>query len=168
MQHLKIVAVCLAAVNVVVMTPCTRGADQPHWGQRYGRNMVSDETGLPAHPDPQNGTNLKWSVRLGTRSYSTPVIANGRILLGTNNDQPRDPKHLGDRGVLICLDQRYQGYSTELATSSRYGQGSRSTIFLKTYIPTNLIVATTGAAKKIPITPKRLAMKRAATRTAAG
>ncbi len=81
------------------------GADQPQWGQRYSRNMVSSETGLPDDVDPETGKNVKWSIRLGTRTYSTPVIANGRILIGTNNELPRNPKHVGDRGVLMCLDE---------------------------------------------------------------
>ena len=81
------------------------GEDQPQWGQRYSRNMVSGETGLPYQFDPQKGNNVKWSVPLGTRTYSTPVIADGKILIGTNNDQPRDASHQGDRGVVMCLDE---------------------------------------------------------------
>ncbi len=91
-------------VLALVSTAC--GADQPQWGQRYSRNMVSSETGLPANFDPNTGVNVKWSVPLGTQSYSTPVIANGRILIGTNNDEPRDPRHQGDRGVFMCLDEQ--------------------------------------------------------------
>ena len=29
--------------------------DQPQWGQRYTRNMVSSETGLPERFDPKTG-----------------------------------------------------------------------------------------------------------------
>jgi outer membrane protein assembly factor BamB len=28
------------------------------------------------------------------------------VFIGTNNHEPRDPKHAGDRGVLLCLDER--------------------------------------------------------------
>lgn len=84
----------------------TRGDDQPLWGQRYTRNMVSSEVRLPDGFDPKTGKNVKWSVPLGTSSYSTPVIAKGRILIGTNNDNPRDAAHIGDRGVLMCLDEQ--------------------------------------------------------------
>ena len=28
------------------------------------------------------------------------------MLIGTNNDNPRDPRHKGDRGVLMCLDEK--------------------------------------------------------------
>ena len=80
-------------------------ADQPQWGQRYTRNQVSDETGLPDGFDPETGQNVKWSAALGTACYGTPVISGGRVLIGTNNSRPRDPKHEGDRGVLMCLDE---------------------------------------------------------------
>ena len=79
--------------------------DQPQWGQRYTRNMVSGETGLPETFDPDTGKNIKWVVPLGTQTYSTPVVAGGKVLIGTNNDRPRDPRHKGDRGVLLCLDE---------------------------------------------------------------
>jgi len=80
--------------------------DQPQWGQRYSRNMVSDETGLPGSFDPETGKNIKWIAELGTQTYSTPVVSGGRVLIGTNNNIPRDPRHKGDRGVLLCLDEK--------------------------------------------------------------
>jgi outer membrane protein assembly factor BamB len=80
--------------------------DQPQWGQRYSRNMVSDETHLPESFDPATGTNIKWIADLGTETYSTPVVSGGRVLIGTNNNIPHDPRHKGDRGVLLCLDEK--------------------------------------------------------------
>jgi outer membrane protein assembly factor BamB len=80
-------------------------ADHPQWGQRFSRNMVSAETGLPDGFDPATGKNIKWVAALGTQSYATPVIAGGRVLIGTNNDRPRDPRRKGDRGVLLCLNE---------------------------------------------------------------
>ncbi|MGB2806648.1 MAG: hypothetical protein WBC22_02825, partial [Sedimentisphaerales bacterium] len=47
------------------------GTDQPQWGQRYSRNMVSSETGLVETFDPDTGKNIKWVVPLGTQTYST-------------------------------------------------------------------------------------------------
>lgn len=80
--------------------------DQPQWGQRFSRNMISTETGLPDSFDPETGRNIRWIVPLGTSTYSTPVVAGGRIFIGTNNENPRDPRHKGDRGVLMCLDEK--------------------------------------------------------------
>ena len=80
--------------------------DQPQWGQAWSRNMVSDEKALPASFDPRSGKTIKWAAKLGSETHSTPIIAGGRVYIGTNNDDPRDPKHQGDRGVLLCLDER--------------------------------------------------------------
>lgn len=55
--------------------------------------------------DPETGRNVKWVAPLGTESHSTPVIAGGRVFIGTNNGQPRDPKHEGDRGVFMCFEE---------------------------------------------------------------
>ena len=80
--------------------------DHLQWGSRYSRNMVSAETGLPESFDPSTGKNINWVVELGTESYATPVIARGRVLVGTNNEHPRDTRHKGDRGILLCLDEK--------------------------------------------------------------
>ena len=68
--------------------------------------MVSGEKNLPVTFDPKTGDNLVWSVELGTETPATPVIARGRVLIGTNNNHPRDPRHQGDRGVLMCFDEK--------------------------------------------------------------
>ena len=80
-------------------------ADQPQWGQAWSRNMVSNEKGLPDSFDAKTGRNIKWVAKLGAESHSTPIVARGRVYIGTNNDDPRDPKHQGDRGVLMCFDE---------------------------------------------------------------
>ena len=78
----------------------------PQWGQAWTRNMVSAETGLAERFDVKTGENIRWRARLGTEAHSSPVVAGGRVLIGTNNGQPRDSKHIGDRGVLMCFDER--------------------------------------------------------------
>jgi outer membrane protein assembly factor BamB len=67
--------------------------------------MVSTETGLPATCDPNAGTNVKWSAPLGDNAYGSAVVAAGKVLIGANNSIPRDPRHEGDRGVLLCLNE---------------------------------------------------------------
>ena len=96
----------LITVSLCPLTSALKAEDQPQWGERYTRNMVSSETDLPVHFDPSTGQGIKWSAPLGTRSYSTPVVSSGRVILGANNDDPRDPRHQGDRGVLLCLDEQ--------------------------------------------------------------
>jgi outer membrane protein assembly factor BamB len=96
--------------------------DWSQWGGRNERNFVSDETGLPevfsppreasgggtnatgaAAPVP--GTNLLWTAKLGTITYSTPAVVDGRVYLGTNDerlDHPRVRRSGG--GLILCLD----------------------------------------------------------------
>lgn len=88
------------------LTLAVNAGDQLQWGQAWSRNMVSAERGLVDTFDPKTGKNIKWSAHLGTETYSTPVVASGRVYIGTNNNEPRDDKHQGDRGVLMCFDER--------------------------------------------------------------
>jgi len=81
------------------------GGDQPQWGDAWSRNLVSTERGLPETFDPQSGKNIKWVAELGSETHGSPIIAGGLVYIGTNNGHPRDPKHEGDRGVLMCLDE---------------------------------------------------------------
>ena len=67
--------------------------------------MVSKEKRLPAVFDLETGRNVKWIAELGTESYSTPVVAGGRVFIGTNNERPRDKRHAGDRGVFMCFEE---------------------------------------------------------------
>ena len=97
-----VLSVSAAALLLACAAPA---ADRPQWGQAWSRNMVSAEKGLPDSFDPHTGQNIKWSAALGTEAHSSPVIAGGRIYIGTNNGNPRDPKHQGDRGVLMCFDE---------------------------------------------------------------
>jgi outer membrane protein assembly factor BamB len=92
-------------LSLLIGAVAARAADQPQWGERGSRNMVSSEVGLPDGFDPRTGRNVKWSAALGTQGYATPVIAGGKVLIGTNNGAPRDPRHQGDRGVLLCLNE---------------------------------------------------------------
>jgi outer membrane protein assembly factor BamB len=94
-------------------------ADQPQWGEAWSRNMVSAERGLPATFDPTTRANLKWAVDIGTETHSTPAVAGGRIYIGTNNGNPRDPKHQGDRGVLMCLDEATGKFLWQLVVPKR-------------------------------------------------
>ena len=80
-------------------------ADQPQWGEAWSRNMVSGERGLPATFDIATGRNVKWQTEIGTEAYSSAIVASGRVYIGTNNGRPKDPKHDGDRGVLLCLEE---------------------------------------------------------------
>ena len=77
--------------------------DWPMWGGTPDRNMVSNMTGLPAEWDVKAGTNIRWVADLGSQSYGNPVVANGMVFIGTNNEFLRDPEQAGDRGVLMAF-----------------------------------------------------------------
>ncbi len=54
--------------------------------------------------DPATTSHVRWVVPLGKRTYTSPVVADGRVLIGTNNDRPRDLRIKSDSGVLMCFD----------------------------------------------------------------
>jgi outer membrane protein assembly factor BamB len=97
---------CVYVVIFLCSFALAVAADQPQWGEKFTRNMVSQETHIATTFDIQTGKNIKWSASLGNQNYATPTISNGRVLIGANNQQPRDPKHKGDRGILLCLDEK--------------------------------------------------------------
>lgn len=52
----------------------------------------------PTMWDVGSGQNIKWSVPLGTLTFGSPVVAGGKVYVGTNNGfEPPD------LGVLMCL-----------------------------------------------------------------
>lgn len=77
--------------------------DWPMWGGTMDRNMVSNMKGIPDKWDVAKKENIRWTATLGSQSYGNPVVANGVVLVGTNNESLRDPKQPGDRGVLMAF-----------------------------------------------------------------
>lgn len=108
------------SLALLVLAPLTvSAADWPQWGGTNQRNMVNLEAKnvpdgfdpgkkLPGSEviDPATTKNVRWVAKLGSQTYGNPVVANGRVYIGTNNESPRDPKHQGDRGILMCLDEK--------------------------------------------------------------
>src|SRR5215468_6985513 len=107
----------LSLLSLHLLTPAP-AADWPEWGGRLQRNMYSPEKGLPDNfgkIDYKSGTeeieskgvkNLKWAVKIGSQSYGNVTVAAGRVFIGTNNENPRDPRHQGDRSILMCFDEK--------------------------------------------------------------
>lgn len=137
------------------------GADQPQWGERFTRNMVSAERGLPESFDPKTGANLKWSARLGSDTHSTPVVADGRVYIGTNNAVPRDPRHVGDRGILLCLDEKSGDLLWQLVvpkiTTSRYWDWPRMGICSPVTVVDGLVYAVTNRGEIVCLDPAGMA-----------
>ncbi|HEY2291037.1 MAG TPA: PQQ-binding-like beta-propeller repeat protein [Thermoanaerobaculia bacterium] len=78
-------------------------AETVMFGGDASRNMASAEKGLPEKWNPETGENIKWVVSLGSQSYSGPLVAGGKVFVGTNNDSVKNPKITGDRGVLMAF-----------------------------------------------------------------
>src|SRR2546427_6242162 len=76
------------------------------WGGSPGRNMVNDrEKSLPVTWDLKSKKNIKWVVPLGSQSYGNPVVAAGKIFVGTNNQAEKNPKIKGDKGIVMCFQE---------------------------------------------------------------
>jgi outer membrane protein assembly factor BamB len=97
--------VLLAALGTLGLSAAhlAAGADWPMWGGTPSRNMVSDAVGLPRSWDVETGRNVLWRADLGSQTYGNPVVADGKVFVGTNNRRPRDPAVEGDRGILMAF-----------------------------------------------------------------
>jgi len=73
------------------------------FGGTPSRNMISDEKGLPTKWDPDTGENVKWVAELGSQTYAGPVVAAGKVYVGTNNQREYNPKLKGDRGNVMAF-----------------------------------------------------------------
>src|SRR5262249_52241860 len=90
----------------IVRVSAARGRDCPMFGGSNARNMVNEVEGeMPVAwaIDPDERKNIKWKAELGSRAYGGPVIAGGKIFVGTNNAHPRDPNVKGDKGIVMCF-----------------------------------------------------------------
>jgi outer membrane protein assembly factor BamB len=100
--------VFLASILVAAKTPAPKsnGRSWPMWGGSPGRNLANTvEKGIPDTFSVAKGKqkNVKWVADLGMHSYGGPVVAGGKIFVGTNNKKPRDPAVKGDKGILMCF-----------------------------------------------------------------
>jgi outer membrane protein assembly factor BamB len=67
--------------------------------------------------------NVKWAARLGTQTYGGPVVAGGKVFVGTNNGSLLRPGIEGDRGCVLCLDEQ-TGKLLWQATHDKLASGS--------------------------------------------
>ena len=96
-------AVLMAAPAENVVKP--KKAEPPAmFGGTPSRNMVSDEKGLPEKWDPATGLNIKWVAALGSQTYAGPVVHGGKVFIGTNNEDLRNPKLKNDRGNIMAFN----------------------------------------------------------------
>jgi outer membrane protein assembly factor BamB len=115
-----------ATILLLALCPALHAKDWPMWGGTPSRNMVATAKNLPTeiHPgtinpeteevDLAEAKNVLWVAKLGSQSYGNPVVGGGKILVGTNNESPRDPSQEGDRGNLMCFDEKTGGFLWQL------------------------------------------------------
>ena len=81
--------------------------DWPQWGGTNHRNNTPDGQNIPDLWDMESGENILWAAPLGSQTYGNPVIANGKVYVGTNNGfgyLKRYPAGT-DLGCLLCFDE---------------------------------------------------------------
>jgi outer membrane protein assembly factor BamB len=96
----------------------TPNVDWTQWGGDSHRNNtpvghdipteweVGDFDHRTGEWDPEGAKNIKWVARLGSQTYGNPVIAGGKVFVGTNNSGgwlKRYPSDV-DLGVLLAFD----------------------------------------------------------------
>ncbi|MFO0967907.1 MAG: PQQ-binding-like beta-propeller repeat protein [Gemmataceae bacterium] len=97
---------CSSSSEPPPATPTTSThADWPLFGGTPARNMVNPTAkNIPATFSADDKDSIRWIVELGSKAYGGPVVAGGKVFVGTNNANPRDPKEKGNLAVLQCYD----------------------------------------------------------------
>lgn len=75
------------------------------WNMCDSRNMIAEGSGLPIEI---NESNTLWKVRLGSHQYTIPVISDGRIFLGLNDDGLKNGSRFRatQGGLVMCLEEK--------------------------------------------------------------
>jgi outer membrane protein assembly factor BamB len=127
-------AACGFALNFASIG--VKAEDWTMWGRTPERNWITPEKGIPTEWDVETGKNIKWVAQLGSKSYGNPIISNGVVYVGTNNEAHRDPAFKPDAGVLMAFSEKdgkflWQRLSAKLPTgrvNDWPGEGVCSTV----------------------------------------
>jgi len=96
-------------LSILLVPLAAFARDWPQWCGTAGKNMVSDEKGLPdsfapGEKDPQGGgillsttKNVKWVTQIGDTTYGSPTVTGGRVFIGTSASK---------RAFFKCLDAK--------------------------------------------------------------
>ena len=95
----------LLSLGLTALAAAATAQDWPMWGGSPDRNMVSGSASrLPSEWDVESGRNVRWVAALGSQTYGNPVVAGGRVFVGTNNEALYDKEIVGDKGILLAFD----------------------------------------------------------------
>jgi outer membrane protein assembly factor BamB len=119
-------ACCLLAASAVPAA----GVERAMPGDTPSRNMASPQKGLPTEWDLETGKNIRWVAELGSETHAGPVVAGGKVFVGTNDEREYNDKRKGDRANLMAIDAET---GKLLWRSAHDGplQGVRSTPFVE-------------------------------------
>lgn len=104
---------------------------QPSWTQWGGspKRNNSVEAQLPTEWSVASGENVKWVAKLGDSSYFAPVVADGRVFVGS-----REARAAKDIACLLCFDResgkllwRYESPRLDSQNKDMPGFGMAST-----------------------------------------
>ena len=105
---------------VALSLPAAKPGDWPMWGGSPARNNVPTASDAPLEWNVgkfdrktgewirQDAKNIKWVAAVGSVTYGNPVVADGRVYVGTNNGSgylKRFPADV-DLGCLLCFDEQ--------------------------------------------------------------
>ena len=107
---MKAIHVLSLATLLLIATTTVLNADWPMWGGTPSRNMVSDAKNVSLDFDLTKGKegNVVWQQGLGSQTYGNPIVAGGKVYVGTNNGGKwREDKYPADTdlGVLLCFNE---------------------------------------------------------------
>jgi outer membrane protein assembly factor BamB len=115
LKSLSMLTVVTVALGALASACAAVADDWPMSGRDASRNAVSLEMNPPLDWQVEvlhdtgrvlkAAKNIKWQARLGSIGLGAPVVANGLVWVGTNNQNPRDPKNKGDASVLMCFSE---------------------------------------------------------------
>lgn len=107
-------AVRMTLLGIGVASAAACGADWPMLGRDGTRNAVSSESGAPRNwsvaeyggaekrlTRPSQG--IRWTASLGLATFSSPVISNGLVWIGTNSGGEKIPYDDHLHGILRCF-----------------------------------------------------------------
>ncbi len=101
---LALLAAGLLLAVLAAPSAAEEAAEIVMFGNGPSRNMWFDHEGLPTDWDPKTGKNIRWMADLGSQSYAGPVVIDGVVYVGTNNEKMYNPKLKGDRGNIMAFD----------------------------------------------------------------
>ena|SRR5436190_2541459 len=93
------------ACLVLATASCANLDDWPMFGRDATRNAVSPGKNPPGDWSTKAGEmrNIAWIANVGDSSFGSPVVSDGLVWVGTNNQVPRDPACTVDASVLMCF-----------------------------------------------------------------